>query len=268
MRVLCAALLVGVLGGAAMAGEIVMNGSTTLLPFAQSAAEAFMKANPGVKISVSGGGSGNGIKALIDGTTHIANSSREMKANEVEKAKAKGVKPVKHVVAFDCIIPIVNPSNPVSNLTVDQLRDIYTGKVKNWKEVGGPDKPIVVLSRDTSSGTYEVWEQKVLRKEPVSPRALTVASSGAMIQTVAKNPLAIGYDGIGYVDQRFVKPLKINGVDGTPTTARNGKFPTARELYMYTNGEPKGEVKAFIDFMKGPNGQRYVAKEGFVTLKP
>jgi phosphate transport system substrate-binding protein len=268
LRVLCAALLVGVLGGAAMAGEIVMNGSTTLLPFAQSAAEAFMKANPGVKISVSGGGSGNGIKALIDGTTHIANSSREMKANEVEKAKAKGVKPVKHVVAFDCIIPIVNPSNPVSNLTVDQLRDIYTGKVRNWKEVGGPDKPIVVLSRDTSSGTYEVWEQKVLRKEPVSPRALTVASSGAMIQTVAKNPLAIGYDGIGYVDQRFVKPLKINGVDGTPTTARNGKFPTARELYMYTNGEPKGEVKAFIDFMKGPNGQRYVAKEGFVTLKP
>ncbi|ACZ18335.1 phosphate binding protein [Thermanaerovibrio acidaminovorans DSM 6589] len=268
LRVLCAALLVGVLGGAAMAGEIVMNGSTTLLPFAQSAAEAFMKANPGVKISVSGGGSGNGIKALIDGTTHIANSSREMKSEEIEKAKTKGVTPVKHVVAFDCIIPIVHPSNPVSNLTVDQLKNIYTGKVRNWKEVGGPDKPIVVLSRDTSSGTYEVWEQKVLRKEPVSPRALTVASSGAMIQTVAKNPLAIGYDGIGYVDQRFVKPLKINGVDGTPTTARNGKFPTARELYMYTNGEPKGEVKAFIDFMKGPNGQRYVAKEGFVTLKP
>ncbi|EHM09281.1 phosphate binding protein [Thermanaerovibrio velox DSM 12556] len=260
-------LLVG-LCGSAMAGEIVMNGSTTVLPFAQSAAEAYMKAHPEVKISVSGGGSGNGIKALIDGIAHIANASRAMKKEEVEKAKSKGINPVEHVVAFDCIVPIVNPSNPISDLTVDQLRDIYTGKIKNWKDVGGPDKPIVVITRDTSSGTYEVWEEKVLRKAPVTPRALVVASSGAVIQTVAKNPLAIGYDGLGYVDTRVVKTLKINGVDGAPTNARNGKFPTARKLYMYTNGEPSGEVKAFLDFMKGPEGQKYVAKEGFVTLKP
>lgn len=266
---LAASLLVlGSLCGSAMAGEVVINGSTTVLPFAQSAAEAFMKANPGVKISVSGGGSGNGIKALMDGMAHIANSSREMKKEEVEKAMAKGVRPVEHVVAFDCIVPIVNPSNPVSSLTVEQLKDIYTGKIRNWKEVGGPDKPIAVITRDSSSGTYEVWEQKILNKEPVTPRALVVASSGAVIQTVAKNPLAIGYDGLGYVDTRVVKTLKINGVDGTPTTARNGKFPTARKLYMYTNGEPKGEVKAFIDFLRGPEGQKYVAKEGFVTLKP
>lgn len=267
-RLTASLLVLGALCGSAFAGEIVMNGSTTVLPFAQSAAEAYMKANPGVKISVSGGGSGNGIKALIDGIAHIANSSRSIKDSEVEKAKARGVKPVEHVVAFDCIVPIVNPSNPVSDLTLEQLQAIYTGKITNWKEVGGPNKPIAVITRDSSSGTYEVWEEKVLKKAPVTPRALVVASSGAVIQTVAKNPLAIGYDGLGYVDTRVVKTLKINGVDGAPTNARNGKFPTARKLYMYTNGEPTGEVKAFIDFLKGPEGQKYVAKEGFVTLKP
>ncbi|MCX7829176.1 MAG: PstS family phosphate ABC transporter substrate-binding protein, partial [Thermanaerothrix sp.] len=181
-KALASLLLLGAMVGSAMAGEIVMNGSTTVLPFAQSAAEGYMKAHPGVKISVSGGGSGNGIKALIDGMAHIANSSRAMKKEEVEKAKAKGITPVEHVVAFDCIVPIVNPSNPVSDLTVDQLRDIYTAKIRNWKEVGGPDKPIAVITRDSSSGTYEVWEEKVLKKAPVTPRALVVASSGAVIQ--------------------------------------------------------------------------------------
>jgi phosphate transport system substrate-binding protein len=262
-----AALLCLALSGLAFAGEIAINGSTTVLPFAQSTAEAFMKANPSVKISVSGGGSGNGIKALIDGTTQIADSSREMKKEEIDQAKAKGVRPVQHVVAVDCIVPIVHPSNPVSDLTVDQLQAIYTGKITNWKEVGGPDKPIAVVGRDTSSGTFEVWEAKVLRKEPVTPRALVVASSGAVIQTVAKNPFALGYDSLGYVDTKTVKALKIGGVTGSPETARNGRFATSRNLYMYTDGEPTGDLKKYLDFVKGPEGQKLVAKEGFVPVK-
>ena len=261
------ALAAFLFSGTALAGELVMNGSTTVLPFAQSSAEAFMKANPGIKISVSGGGSGNGIKALLDGTAQIANSSRQMKKEEVEQAKPKGITPVEHTVAVDCIVPIVHPSNPVTDLTVDQLKGIYTGKITNWKEVGGPDKPIAVVGRDTSSGTFEVWEGKILQKEPVTPRALVVASSGAVIQTVAKNPLALGYDSLGYVDTSSVKPLKIAGVAGTPDTARSGKFATSRKLYMVTNGTPQGDAKKYLDFLVSPEGQKYVAKEGFVTLK-
>lgn len=249
------------------AGEIVMNGSTTVLPFAQSTAEAFMKNNPGVKISVSGGGSGNGAKAIVDGTAHIANMSREMKKEEIEKASAKGIKPVKHVVAVDCIVPIVHPSNSVKNLTTAQLKDIYMGNITNWKEVGGLDKQIAVVGRDTSSGTFEVWEEKVMKKEPVTPRALIVASSGAVIQTVSSNPLAIGYDSLGYTNTSSVKSLTINGIKGTPESARSMKFTTSRLLFMYTNGEPTGDVKRYLDFLKGSEGQKFVAKEGFVTLK-
>ena len=264
-----AALISGVLfaGAAFAAGEIVMNGSTTVLPFAQSTAEAFMKNNPGIKISVSGGGSGNGAKAIVDGTADIANMSREMKKEEIEKATAKGITPKQHVVAVDCIIPIVHPSNPVKNLTTAQLKDIYMGTITNWKEVGGPDKKIAVVGRDTSSGTFEVWEEKIMKKEPVTPRALIVASSGAVIQTVSSNPLAIGYDSLGYTNTKAVKSLMINGVKGTPETARSMKFATSRLLFMYTNGEPKGDVKKYLDFLKSAEGQKFVAKEGFVTLK-
>src|SRR5208337_4260363 len=148
--------------GWAQAGDLTINGSTTVLPIAQKVAEAYMKANPTVKISVSGGGSGNGIKALIDGTTDIADSSRFIKDEEVKAAVEKGTYPVPFAVAYDSIIPIVHPSNPVKNLTVDQLKAIYAGEVKNWKEVGGLDKELVIVSRDTSSGTYEVWEVKIL----------------------------------------------------------------------------------------------------------
>ncbi len=260
-------LLAGFAGTSFAASEIAINGSTTVLPFAQSTAEAFMKSNPGVRISVSGGGSGNGAKALIDGMVQIASMSREMKAEEIETAKGKGINPVRHTVAVDCIVPIVHPSNPVKNLTAQQLQDIYAGKVTNWKEVGGPDKRIAVVGRDTSSGTYEVWEEKIMKKTPVTPRALIVASSGALVQTVAGNPLAIGYDSLGYVNPKLVKALSIDGVTGTPETARAKKIVTSRMLYMYTNGEPKGDVKKYLDFLVSADGQKYVAREGFVTLK-
>jgi phosphate transport system substrate-binding protein len=250
----------------AFAGNIVIKGSTTVLPIAQKVSEAYMKQNPDIKISISGGGSGNGIKAIIDGSTDIATSSRFIQEKEIKIAMEKGVYPVPFAVAYDCIIPIVHPSNPVSNLTIDQLKAIYKGEVTNWKEVGGADGKIVVISRDTSSGTYEVWEEKVLNKERVFPGALLQASSGAVIQAISKNKNAIGYDGIGYINET-VKPVSINSIKGTPETALDGSFPVSRALYVFTNGWPKGDILNFINFVINPEkGQKYVEEAGFVRL--
>ncbi len=248
------------------AGNIAINGSTTVLPIAQKVAEAFMKEHPDVKISVSGGGSGNGIKALIDGTTDIADASRAMKDEEVEMAKGKGTKPVEFVVAYDCIVPVVHPDNPLKNITVDQLKAIYMGKVKNWEEIGGSDKPVVVISRDTSSGTYEVWEEKVMKKERVYPGALLTASSGAIIQTVSKNSNAIGYVGHGYVD-KSVKSLSVNGIMGSKETTLNKTYPISRPLFMYTRIQPAGDIKTFMDYVLNKDkGQKLVEISGFVPL--
>jgi phosphate transport system substrate-binding protein len=250
----------------ALAGNLVITGSTTVLPIAQKVAEAYMSQNPDVKISISGGGSGEGIKALIDGTTNIADSSRFIKDSEIKQAVDKGRYPVPFAVAYDCIIPVVHPSNTVMNLTTQQLKGIYKGEIKNWKEVGGPDKPIVIISRDTSSGTYEVWEDKVMNKEKVSPAALLQASSGAIVQAVSSNQNAIGYIGIGYVDNS-VKALMVNRVKGSEETALNGSYPIHRALYMFTDGWPKGDTLNFINFMLHPQkGQKYVREEGFVPM--
>jgi phosphate transport system substrate-binding protein len=248
------------------AESIIVNCSTTVLPIGQATAEAYMKKNPNVNISISGGGSGNGIKALIDKTTQIAMSSREMKKEEIELAKARKVNPMEHKVAIDALTPIVHPSNPVANLTIEQLSLIYQGKIRNWKEVGGTDLQIVVISRDTSSGTYESWQEKILHKEKVTPRAQLQASSGAVVQAVSKNRFAIGYVGIGYVN-KSVKALTVNGSVANEKNALNGTYPIARPLFMYTDGEPKGIVAGYLNFVKGPEGQKIVKKEGFVPLK-
>jgi phosphate transport system substrate-binding protein len=248
------------------AGNLVINGSTTVLPIALKVAEAYMKENPEVRISISGGGSGNGIKALIDGMTDIADSSRFIKDKEVEQAVTKGIYPVPFAVAYDCIVPAVHPSNPAKNLSIDQLKAIYQGQITNWKEVGGPDLKIAVISRDTSSGTYEVWETIVMRKERVYPGALLQASNGAIVQAVSKNKNAIGYIGIGYVDES-VKALTVNGVQGTPETTLNGKFPISRPLYMFTKGWPTGDTLNFINYVLHPSkGQKLVGEVGFVPL--
>jgi len=251
--------------GAALAGRLVIKGSTTLLPIAQKAAEDFMKLYSDVNISVSGGGSGNGIKAIIDGTTDIAGASRFIKDKEVKFATEKGVLPVPHRVALDCVVPVVHPTNVLGDISSDGLKKIYTGKITNWKEFGGPDKRIVVVSRDTSSGTYEVWHKKVLKKERVTPKALLQASNGAVAQIVAKNKYAIGYIGIGYINED-VKPLKVGGIEATPTTALNGTFPVSRALFMFTNGWPTGDVMSFINFVVSPAGQKIVKEEGYVPM--
>jgi phosphate transport system substrate-binding protein len=248
------------------AGTIVIKGSTTVLPIAQEVAEAYMKQHPDVKISISGGGSGNGIKALIDASTDIANSSRFIKDKEVRLAVDKGAYPVPFAVSYDCIVPVVHPNNSVNNLNMGQLKAIYRGRIKNWKEVGGPDRPVVVVSRDTSSGTYEVWHKIVLEKERVFPGALLQASNGAVVQVVSKNQNAIGYIGVGYVDQS-TKALTVNGVPGSEETTLNGTYPISRPLYMFTRGWPEGEILNFINFVMHPRkGQEYVKKAGFVPL--
>jgi len=253
-------------GSVIAAGTVVIKGSTTVLPIAQAAAEAYMKKNPDVDISLSGGGSGDGIKALVDQTTDIANSSRDMKPEEIRLSRSRGVNPVAHRVAIDAIVPIVHPTNSVKDLTIEQLSLVYQGKISNWKELGGKDKKIVVISRDTSSGTYETWEQKVLHKAKVTPRAQLQASNGAIVQVISKNTYAIGYIGIGYLN-KSVKALTVNGIRASAETALSGTYPIARPLFMYTNGRPKGHTAGFIKFLLSPAGQKIVKKEGFVPLK-
>lgn len=251
---------------AAYGGEIRIDGSTTVLPIAQKLAEAFMKEYPGVTISVSGGGSGNGIKALIDGTTNIATSSRFMKDEEVKLAMEKGVYPVPFAIAYDCIVPVVHPENPLKDISLAQLKAVYMGEIKTWKDLGGPDKEIVVISRDTSSGTYEVWEEKVMKKERVYAGALLQASSGAVAQSVSKNKYAIGYLGIGYVDKN-VKALTVDGIPGNEETALSGKFPVSRALFIFTRGWPSGNVLSFVNYALSPHkGQKFVREAGFVPL--
>lgn len=251
---------------AAYGGEIRIDGSTTVLPIAQKLAEAFMKEYPGVTISVSGGGSGNGIKALIDGTTNIATSSRFMKDEEVKLAMEKGVYPVPFAIAYDCIVPVVHPENPLKDISLAQLKAVYMGEIKTWKDLGGPDKEIVVISRDTSSGTYEVWEEKVMKKEKVYAGALLQASSGAVAQSVSQNKYAIGYLGIGYVDKN-VKALTVDGIPGNEETALSGKFPVSRALFMFTRGWPSGNVLSFVNYALSPHkGQKFVREAGFVPL--
>jgi phosphate transport system substrate-binding protein len=248
------------------AGNIEIKGSTTVLPIAQKVAEAYMKQNPDVEISISGGGSGNGIKAIIDGSTDIADSSRFIKDKEVKLAVEKGRYPVPFAVAYDCIVPVVHPSNPIVNITLNQLKAIYKGEIKNWKELGGSNKRIVVISRDTSSGTYEVWEKKVMKKERVFPGALLQASNGAVAQAVSKNKNAIGYIGLGYINDS-VKPLTVDRIKGSEETTLNGTFPISRPLYMFTNGWPTGDALNFINFVIHPQkGQKYVKEAGFVPM--
>lgn len=251
-------------GAPALAENLNIKGSTTVLPIAQVAAEAFMKAYPNVNISVSGGGSGNGIKALIDKMTDIADASRFIEGKEVARAVKNGVYPVPFAIAYDCITPVVHPSNPVSKITISQLHDIYVGKIRNWKQLGGHDLRIVVVSRDTSSGTYEVWEKKVLHGSRVFPGALLQASNGAVAQAVANNKYAIGYVGLSYLNKEL-KALPVNGVLASQQTAAS--FPLSRPLYMFTQGWPEGTTLKFIRFILNPDkGQKIVEKTGYIPL--
>ncbi|WP_321417741.1 phosphate ABC transporter substrate-binding protein [uncultured Desulfobacter sp.] len=247
------------------AGELVLKGSTTVLPIAQKAAEAYMADHPDVKISLSGGGSGNGIKALIDGTTHIGNASRFIKTKEVETAVNRGVYPVPFRIALDAIIPVVHPSNSISNLTMTQLKEIYLGKIRDWKQVGGNPGKIVVISRDSSSGTFGVWKELVMLKERVVPSALTVPSNGGIVQAITNTPGAIGYIGLGYLN-KDLKAVTVDGIEGTEENTLNGIYPISRALFMFTNGWPEGDTISFLSFILSKKGQELVKEAGSISL--
>ena len=206
-------------------------------------------------MTISGTGSGNGIKALRDKMTDVAMSSRDLKDKEKKDFEAHGINPVKIPVALDAIIPVVSPKNAVASLTMEQLRDLFAGKIKNWKELGGADAPVVVVGRDSSSGTFESWQ-----------RALLQSSSGGVVQAVAGNPNAIGYIGVGYLDSQ-IKGLVVNGVQPGAKTAQDGTWPISRELYLFTSGQPQGDAKKLVDYTLSAEGQQFVSKSGFVPLK-
>ena len=248
------------------AQQVIINGSTTVLPVVQKAGEAFMASHPGTELSISGGGSGNGIKALMEKQCDVAMSSRDIKDKEKDAAAKNGITPLRTAIAIDAIVPVVNPANKVNALSLSQLRDIYTGKITNWKDLGGEDAQIVAISRDTSSGTFESWEELVMNKERVSPRALMQASNGAVVQAVSKNKNAIGYVGLGYVDKSTM-PVTVDGIRPNAETAIAKQWPIARELYIFTNGTPQGAVKEFVEYLLAPDkGQKDVLAVGYVPL--
>ncbi len=258
-------------------GFLQIKGSDTIVNAAQKVSEEFMKTNPDIFVAVTGGGSGVGIASLINGTCDIATSSREMKAKEFELARKHGVEPNEITVAYDGVAVIVNKNNPVENLTLDQLRRIFTGEVKNWKEVGGKDLSIVTLSREVSSGTHMYFKEEVIRQgrkdstAEFSADTLLLTSSQAIVEEVVNNESAIGYFGMGYVSDR-TKTLKIGKTAqdcylADMQNVMSKKYPLSRSLYFYTNGKPRGILKKYIDFILSHQGQQQFAETGFVPLE-
>ncbi|MEM3399886.1 MAG: PstS family phosphate ABC transporter substrate-binding protein [Candidatus Micrarchaeia archaeon] len=253
--------------------QIKISGSDTMVILGQALAESYMEKNPQTAISVTGGGSGVGIAALIEGTIDIAESSRDMKQEEIEKARSRGVEPFKTIVAYDGIAVIVNKNNPVSELTVEQIGKIFRGEIMNWREVGGPDTPISIYSRESTSGTYEFFKEHVLGKKDYTNTAKYVAGNALMVQSVAQDVNGIGYAGVAYAEQRSdVKIIGVKKDAGSPAykptkqTVASGTYPIARSLNFYTNGEPKGEVKKFVDFVLSDEGQAIVENVGYYRV--
>lgn len=250
-------------------------GSDTIVNLALAWAERYQGEHVDIRISVTGGGSGTGIAALINNTVDIANASRKIKEEEIAEAQSKGVEPVEHIIARDAIAVIVNPENPVNELTLQQISDIYSGKITNWSELGGEDRPIVKLSRETNSGTHVYFLETVLRlgskddKTLFSTDTLLLPSSEGIISEVRDNPNAIGYDGLGYVpdDLKMIAIAKeAGGVYVLPSieTVNDKSYAIARDLYMYTNGEPTGVIKDYLDWILSDEAQQIVADLGFV----
>ncbi len=263
------------------AAYIQNKGSDTIVNLALAWAERYQEEHPNIRISVTGGGSGTGIAALLNGTVDIANASRQISPDEIKQAQAKGIKPEEFVIARDAIAVIVNPENPISRLTLKQLSDLYSGKISNWKELGGDDRPIVRLSRETNSGTHVYFLETVVRlgsktdKTLFSMDTLLLPSSEGIIAELRDNPNAIGYDGLGYVPtDGTVKVIAVakdaNGPYVLPSveSVNSKTYPIARDLYMYTAGDPKGAVKDYLDWIRtSPEGQGIVGKLGFVPIK-
>lgn len=247
------------------ADKITVKGSDTMVILAQKWAEKFMAGHPNASIQVTGGGSGTGISALINGTTDICNSSRPMKQSEIKKLKERfGTLGVEIPCAKDGITIYLNPSNKVSNLTMDQLKQIYTGKISNWKQLGGKDSKIVLYSRENNSGTYVYFKDNVLGGQDYAPACQNLPGTAAVVNAVSKDVNGIGYGGHGY--SKGVKMCNVNGVEPTLQTIGNGKYPISRALYMYLRNKPTGSVKQFIDWILSKEGQKVVSDAGYFPL--
>lgn len=267
-KTLLAALLA--LPLAANAGTLTIKGSDTMVILVQRWAEAFMKKNPDVKVQVTGGGSGTGIAALQNGATDIATASRSMKPEEKKAIETKfKTSVVETPVAKDGVAFYVNDKNPVQALTPDQLRDIYLGDVTNWKDVGGKDAPIILYSRENSSGTYVFVKEHLLKNEDYATNAQAMPGTAAIINAISKEPNAIGYGGAAYA--KGVRDVKVKTADGevqpTLQNVQSGKYPLSRNLFFYTRGAATGDAKKFVDFALSAEGQKIVTDVGYFPLK-
>lgn len=251
---------------------VQLKGSDTILNVSQAVAEEFMKENKGARIAVTGGGSGTGIAAKINKTIDIAMASRQMKSAEMDKAKEAGLDIKELTIGYDGITVVVNPENPVKNLTQGQIRSIFIGEITNWKELGGNDERIIVLSRDSSSGTHAFFKEHVLRKgdkhgtEEYSSSALFLPSNEALKQEVRASKGAIAYIGMGYMDNT-VHALSVDGIQASFENVSSKKYPIARGVYWYVDNNLEGTAKDLVDFMMSSKGQALVKKEGFVPAK-
>ena len=264
--------------GGSGSAYIQNKGSDTIVNLALAWAERYQQNDPDVRISVTGGGSGTGIASLINGTVDIANASRAIKQEEIDLAVQSGIEPVEHVIARDAIAVIVHPDNPVDELTMSQVSRIFRGEINNWKDLGGEDRPIVRVSRETNSGTHVYFLEAVVRmgnadnKEIFSADTLLLPSSEGIISEVSDNPNAIGYDGLGYVTST-VKVLGIATRMGEPyvlpsaETVNTGTYPIARDLYMYTEKDPSEAVTRYLEWIRSADAQEIVTELGFVPVK-
>lgn len=268
--------------GFAAAGNITVKGSDTMVILGQRWAEVYMKSRPGVAIQVTGGGSGTGIAALLNGTTDLANSSRPIKKKESDAAKRKtGVEPVEFKVAMDGLAAVVNAQNPVKSLTMRQIGMIYTGRFNNWKEVGGPNMKIIRYCRESNSGTYVFFKEHVLGNRDYAADCQTLPGTSAVAEAVSRDKAGIGYGGVAYFAKRAeTKILSVSEKAGEPGVSPlkpdksinfeavwDGSYPIARYLNVYTPGQPKGEIKAYLDWILSPAGQEIAAKVGYIPLK-
>ncbi len=268
-----AVLAATMLSGSAFAGStITMKGSDTLVRLAQRWAEVYMKENPDMVIQVSGGGSGTGIAALLNGTTDICNASRDMKEKEYQLAAHKGLDVKRHSVALDGIAVYLNENNPVNDLTKAQLKGIYTGKITNWKDVGGKDAQIILYGRENNSGTYAFFREHILEDEDYSDRTQTLPGTASVVNAVSKDVNGIGYGGIAWGKGVKYAGVKVDdtttAVQPTVETVSDGQYPIARQLYFFTNGQPTGDMKTFINWCLSKEGQKVAAETDYVPLSP
>ncbi|MBN1595190.1 PstS family phosphate ABC transporter substrate-binding protein [candidate division FCPU426 bacterium] len=271
------AVILGMAGWSlnAAAEAVQIKGSDTLVHLSSAWAEKFMAANPDIEVAVTGGGSGTGIASLLNGTADLANASRPIKDSEQKMAKAKGFEAIEHTVALDGIAVIVNPSNPVKVLAMNQIKKIYTGQITNWKAVGGSNAKIVLYTRDSSSGTFAFFQEHVLEKKDYSVKARRLASNSAIVQGVAEDMNSIGYVGLGYLVEagNTVRALQVKKNETSPAigpanaTVKDGTYPISRGLYVYSHGRPQGAAKTFVDYMLSTEGQKTVEEMGFVKVQ-